>query len=248
MTITATLTAPPGYARVVPVDKRRHAGHGLRTPRRHAWSAQLHACSLTLPEIARAALDYPIAFSREDRSGEFVPVAVLGLYTGQNLYVDAQGQWRAGTYLPVYIRRHPFCVAEAAPVKGVAQDKLVCVEDGALVPDAQPLFDAQGAPTPAWKPVHELIETHEAARQQTRVFTRRLEALNLLMPFQAVAVPKAGERSRLTGLYRVDESKLAALGARDLRILLKKGELRALYAHSISLDNFGRLLDYAAAR
>ena len=47
-------------------------------------------------------------------------------------------------------------------------------------------------------------------------------------------------------MHRVDEEKLNALGPRELKLLMRKGELRAVYAHLLSLENFGRLLDMTA--
>ena len=91
----------------------------------------------------------------------------------------------------------------------------------------------------------QLLEAVEGSRQQTRVLTRRLEALGLLVPFDAVAMPRQGDRMRLQGLHRVDEERLLQVPGRDLRTMMRKGELRAVYAHLNSLENFGRLLDLA---
>jgi hypothetical protein len=244
------LRAPPGYAALQPLDRTRHAGMGLRGDG-HAWCAQLNAVYLSLPEFGRAALDYPIAFARLATTGggeEYQPVAVLGLRSGQNLFVDAGGHWRKGAYVPAYCRRYPFCIAEIPGEDAVAgARRLICVDESGLQAASQrPLFDANGAPTPAWPPVQQLIEQLEAARMQSRVLAKRLDALQLLRPFEALALPRRGAQTRLQGLHRVDEEKLQQLNARDLRALLRKGELRAIYAHLLSLENFARLLDLAA--
>jgi hypothetical protein len=78
------------------------------------------------------------------------------------------------------------------------------------------------------------------------VLAKRLDALQLLRPFEALALPHRGAQTRLQGLHRVDEEKLQQLNARDLRALLRKGELRAIYAHLLSLENFARLLDFSS--
>ncbi|PPE75326.1 hypothetical protein C3942_00015 [Solimonas fluminis] len=246
MAKSVKLIAPPGYAVVEPLDKQKHAGMGLRRDAGFAWSSGINAAFLNAAEFFKAALDYPIAFVREPRSGEFLPMAILGLKARQNLFVDAQGQWRSQTYLPAYFRRHPFCIAELAGEAGAAPQRLVCVDPSALEKgSAQPLFGADGVPTPAWEAAHRLLEAMEGARQQTRALMQRLEALGLLVPFDAVAMPRQGERSRLQGLFRVDEEKLAELQARDFKAMARKGELRAVYAHLLSLENFARLLEYA---
>lgn len=237
------LIPPPGYTALEPLEVRRHAGLGLLT-RGYGWTAALPAVPLGAVEMARAALDYPLAFVRDARSEEYVPVALLGL-DGRNQFIDAQGRWRTGTYVPAYVRRYPFCLADLPERAGRRQGGVICVEAGALGRSAQPLFDSQGRPTAAFSPIRGLIEAMESARLVTRRFTKRLEALGLLAGFDAVAQPTGGAARVLKGLYRIDEPKLAGLPAKQLRTLIEKGEWRAIYAHLLSLENFGRLLDGA---
>jgi hypothetical protein len=243
------LHAPPGYASIQPLDRIRHAGMGMQAAG-YEWCAQLNAVYLSVSEFGRAALDYPIAFARMPGDDhEYQPIAVLGLRAGQNLFVGADGGWREGRYVPAYCRRYPFCIAEIPGEDAVSGAKrLICVDERGLQPAApRPLFDATGAPTPAWAPIRQLIEQLEAARMQSRVLVRRLDALQLLRPFEALALPRRGAQTRLQGLHRVDEEKLRQLNGRDLRALMQKNELRAIYAHLLSLENFAHLLDLAVA-
>lgn len=243
------LISPPGYGPIVPLDRTRHAGMGLSSEAPYRWCAAIGAAYLSAAEFGRAALDYPIAFARAPQDGEFQPVAVLGLRSRQNLFVDDQGRWRGERYIPAYCRRYPFCIADIPGEDAVVgARRLVCVNETALIPDSpRPLFDRQGQPTRAWQAIQQRVEMLEGARMQTRVLARRLEALDLLCPFDALAVPRKGPGLRLQGLLRVDEERLQKLQARELRTLLRKGELRAIYAHLLSLENFARLLDLAAA-
>lgn len=243
MAKTLKMTAPPGYSAVVPLDKQAHAGLGLLAASDFNWCAGLNAVFLNAAEFSLACLDFPIAFSRNDKTGEFMPIAVLGMKARQNLFVDGQGRWREMTYIPAYFRRYPFCIAEVPMPNGQAARQMICVQEDRLTKNKTPLFDAAGAPTAAWPPILKLLEAIEGARQQTRVLVRRLEALELLVPFDAIAVPRNGEQLRLKGMFRVDEEKLQALSSPNLRTMSKKGELRAIYAHLISLENFGRLMD-----
>ncbi|HVT33990.1 MAG TPA: SapC family protein [Nevskiaceae bacterium] len=244
----STLAPPPGYTTIAPLDKQKHAGLGLKPGIGYAWAAQLNAVFIGAAEMPRAALDFPIAFVRDQATGEFVPVSVLGLKQNQNLFVDAGGRWREHHYVPAYLRRYPFCLADIPSPGGQEARHLICVDESQLVAGAPPLFDAAGQPTAAWEPMRQLIEALETARQQTRALCKRLEALQLLVPFDAVAVPRAGERMRLAGMFRIDEEKLALIPLRDLRMMLKRAEMRAVYAHLLSLENFAKLMDLAVAR
>lgn len=237
------LLAPPGYGAVAPFDKQGHAGLAVRDDYDYRWCSQLNAVYLNAVEFSRAALDFPIAFTREERSGEFIPVAVLGLRNQENLFVGDDGQWRTHCYIPAYFRRHPFCIAELPKADGAEPQRLVCVETEQLAPSDQPLIAEDGSPTERWQAIQQLLEAIEGARQQTRVFTRRLEALELLTGFDALATANSGQQMRLQGMFRVDEQKLSDIPHKELKQMLSKGELRCLYAHLISLENFGRLLD-----
>jgi hypothetical protein len=234
------ITPPPGYTRLELLDRRRHAGLGLAAAPGYAWSAALPAVALGAVEIARAALDYPVVFSRDPRDQEFVPMAVLG--ARHNLFVDDRGHWRAGCYVPAYLRRWPFCTAQLPTRDGRAGRSLICVEAGTLGRSALALFDSAGEPTEAFAPMRSLIDAMEAARQQTRVLSKRLESLDLLLPFDAVIRPTGAAAQQIRGLYRVDEARLAKRSAAELQGLLRKGELKAIYAHLLSLENFARLL------
>lgn len=240
---------PPGYSSLTAVDRHLHAGLALSPESSQAWCARLNSVFLNAAELAKACADYPIAFVREQSSGEYMPVALLGLRAQENLFVDAQGRWKPTTYLPAYVRRFPFCIAELPAADGSEPQRLICVQQDQLAPSAMPYFDAKGDATAEWKPVLELVEAVEGARQQTRAFTRRLEAFGLFTPFDALALPRGGgQQMRLQGLHRVDEEKLNALGAREQKLLMRKGELRAVYAHLLSLENFARLLDMTQSR
>lgn len=235
---------PPGYVSLAGFDRFKHSGLGLRPGLNAAWCCHLNSVFLSAVEVGKAALDYPVAFVRDAASGEYSPVAVLGLRNGENLFVDEAGCWQPLRYQPGYVRRYPFCVIEIAAADGREPQRLICVQEDQLAPSAAPFFDTRGEPTPAWKPVQELVESLEGARQQTRSFTRRLEAFGLLTPFDALVLPsRGGQQLRLQGLHRVDEEKLNALGPRELKMLMRKGELRAIYAHLLSLENFATLLD-----
>lgn len=243
-----TLSAPPGYGAVTPFDKKKHAGLGLAKFGDHAWCGKLNAVFVNVAEFGRAALDYPLVFVRDAKTSLPQPVAVLGLEAQQNLFVDSKGQWRPLAYVPAYVRRHPFCILDLPAAKGAEKKNLVCVQEDRLVKSDKPLLDDKGDATAEWPPVLKLLEAIEAARVQTNALAERLNAAGLLTPFDALASAKSGKQMRLQGMLRVDEEKLKQIPGRDLKLMLTRGELRAVYAHLLSLENFARLLDMSQSR
>ena len=56
-------------------------------------------------EFGLAVRHYPIVFTSADPA---LPVAVLGLRSGQNMFIGDDGAWESSNYVPAYIRRYPF--------------------------------------------------------------------------------------------------------------------------------------------
>src|SRR3546814_1115256 len=77
----------------------------------YAFAADANSVPLVFSEMATACRHFPIVFTEGQQPS---PVAVLGLRGQENLFVDAEGQWRANTYIPAYIRRYPFIFMENA--------------------------------------------------------------------------------------------------------------------------------------
>ena len=99
---------PPLYSEIVPINAEMHAGYSLRARRSYRYAAAEVSLPLNVAEFPRAALSYPIAFSAATPS---FPIAILGVSSGINLFVDEEGNWLPGTYVPAYARRYPFFLA-----------------------------------------------------------------------------------------------------------------------------------------
>lgn len=237
-----SIVPPYGYGTIVPVLKTHRvlATEGqVPQPLRQA-----NAIPLTISEIPRASRDYPVVFASADEGKSFGVVALLGLGEQENLFIGADGKWREGVYQPAYLRRYPFCMATVTRGGQAGEERIVCVEQAML--DAQrglPLERQDGETLSWWNERLHLLQEYEADLIRTRHMCDTLKKLGILERFSAQAVSDAGEVMNLGGMYRADEQRLEALKADDLRMLIRKGIMGRLYAHMISLDNLGRLLD-----
>ncbi len=237
------LTPPPGYQGVVVLDKERHKGLAVRP--QAPFGAGLNAVYVTATEFALAGRDYPLVFLQEPSTKDFVPMVLTGLSAGNNLFVGEDGRWDTRVYVPAYVRRYPFCVAEANQEDG-QKTSVICVDDSALESSALPLFDKKAEPTNVWQAIEKFINDMEAARQQTNRMTRALDDLDLLEPFEAQAVLQGGEKFQLKSMFRVSEQRLNKLPADVIEDLMAEGSLARIYLHIASLNNFSRLVDRAA--
>lgn len=193
-------------------------------------------------EFPLASRDYPLVFISADQGKMFVPMLVLGFAPQQNLFVTPDNAWAPDVYVPAYVRRYPFCMTRVTVDGQEAPERVACVEKRAVNDKGEKLFDDKGEPMPEWEARQKLLFEYEADLARTEEMCKLLAQHQLLEPFTMQAQPNQGEPLQLSGMFRVDEAKLATLDAAALKDLVQKGVLGRIYAHLLSLENFQRLL------
>jgi hypothetical protein len=241
------ITPPFGYREIVPLHKRG----GVKLPAPGSlpeFCARTNAMPISYAEFAVAARDYPIVFASNDQGKTYAAVAVLGLGNNENAFVR-NGAWEQGVYVPAYVRRYPFCMARVKMDATEQQNRLICVEKSYVSDSGEKLFDAEGKPTERWASIERLLREYEGDLERTRELCAVLADYQLFEPFTMQAAPTGGAAPiNLAGMYRVKEDKLEHLNAAQHKNLFKKGFVGRIYAHLLSLENFGRLLARQAKR
>ena len=69
-------------------------------PRVPSFAATTHAIPITVDEFAMAQRHYPVIFGSGFAAA---PLMLVGLSEGRNLFMDADGRWQPGTYIPAYV-------------------------------------------------------------------------------------------------------------------------------------------------
>jgi hypothetical protein len=190
---------------------------------------------VTVDEFVMAQRHYPIVFSD---GPEGVPLALVGLREGENLFVDEQGQW-SGSYIPAIIRRYPFALVKATD----ADQYIVCVDEAsALLNDTEgaALFDESGQPTQVIENVKRYLGELQQMDQITGEFSSFLVQNNLLTPLN-MRVNTANQVRNITGCYVINEERLNNFSDAKFLEVRQKGYLPAIYSHLISLSQIERL-------
>jgi hypothetical protein len=242
------IQAPFGYKEIVPFNRTQKV-RLLAPGELPEFARGLNAVPISYSEFAPVSREYPIVFTPMDKERTvFTAVATLGLVAGENLYNQGDS-WAAGTYVPAYVRRYPFCMARVTFDKVEQKNRLICVEKSYIDDKGEALFDAKNQPGEKWQALERLLTEYEADLERTREMCGILADYALLEPFNMQAkLTKGGSPMGMTGMYRVAEAKIQHLNASQLKNLAKKGVLSRIYAHLLSLENFARLLDRKAAR
>lgn len=233
---------PLFFKDLVPLSSVDHATWKTRTVESAPWLNDQHAVPLTVDEFASAQRNYPIIFS----SGEApVPLALMGLNEGVNVFMGEDGRFTEQVYVPAYVRRYPFMLAKLRPD---SDDLSVCFDPtaGAIgeFEEGDALFE-DGQPTEATKQILSFCEQFEQAGQRTQAFMQELIANELLMDGEMSVQPDPDKPPFVyRGFQMVNEDKLRELRGDHLRKMNQSGLLPLVYAHLFSMsvmrDVFGR--------
>ena len=236
------------YENIQPLsDKHRNWSVGVTS---YDFAAGLNSSPLLATEIPFAAGEYPIIFSATATEGEYLPLAVMGLKEGENLFVDEAGKISA-RYIPAFIRRYPFVLAGNKE----AETLTLCIDENskACSPDGsqgKPLFEENGEQSAHLKEVVAFLKDYQYRAEMTKVFCKKLHDLDLLEPMQANITFKNNENANLnlTGFFVVKREKLKAISDADALDLFKKDGLELIYSHIQSLGNLNTLINKMSER
>jgi hypothetical protein len=235
------ITPPYGYQEVIPLTKEHHVvlpAAGTVPPVFHS----MMVIPLSYSEFSIASHDYPLVFVSGDQGKSVAAMVVVGLEQKQNLFVEPGRSWDNTVYLPAYVRRYPFCMTRVNVGGAEQAERIACVEKRAISAGGDALHDAKGDATPVWETLRKFLFEFESDLARTEAMCRIVVELGLLEPFTMQAKPNEGEPLSLTGMFRVQEQKLAELAPDKLKELVQNGVLPRLYAHLMSMSNFNRLL------
>ena len=241
-----TAALPLFYSAPMLLRFQDHANYGIRKGGDLRFTAAATAIPLTTSEFAAAGRNYPIVFSSDDLAA---PLAVTGINVGRNLFVSPEGSWRAGYYIPAYVRRYPFISVEieaAGPKMLGIDSSSEHLSANAAADGADPLFDAQGGPTERARAAMAFCEAYAVEHDRTRAFSQALLDHNLLVAKTAEVTYADTGKAVVTGFRVVDDEAFAALPEKTVLDFHAKGWLASIILHQASRLGWGGLVDSAA--
>jgi hypothetical protein len=234
-TAAPTQELPLFYNKLEALNAGQHGKMKIRRIESAPQMGTTHAVPVTVDEFALLQRHYPIVFSV---GGDPVPLALMGLNEGSNVFLDPTGlPHDQSIYVPAYMRRYPFLLARLRP----DSDELsLCFDptSGAVgeFDEGEPLFN-DNEPSEATKAVLAFCEQFETAGQRTSAFIQELKTSDLLMDGEVAVQPEgAAQPFVYRGFRMVDEEKLRNLRGDELRKMNQSGMLALIYAHLFSLS------------
>jgi len=229
------------YERPVPLNRNQHKDLRLKGIPSLKFAAAAHSVPLTGAEFPVAARDVPILFAGQSME-DAGPMALLGLRQNENLLVDENGQWAPGVYVPAFVRRYPFILAEK-PADAEGDDFTVFLDEayeGFGSDEGERLFKEDGSDSEMLANAVGFLGEFQQHVARTHWFMDQLRKHQLLEP-RNIRLEKDGNAINLNGLFVVNEEKLRQLDEKTAHEFLKEGVMGWIYAHLLSLPNIDRL-------
>jgi SapC protein len=225
-----TLLSP----RLAVLTAESHGTIRLMPQRGYSFASETNAVPLGADEFFVAQAHYPIVFTA---AGEPTPVAVLGLRDKENLFVEADGSWRRGSYIPAFIRRYPFTLVT---IEGRTERALAIDEDCGLLSatDGEPLF-ADNGPSPGAQRALNFCAAFQQQLNNVRQFTQALEKAELLVVNRAEWRRGNEAAAQTFGGFRiVDETRFHNLSSDMVLDWHQRRWLPLVYAHLMSMQRW----------
>lgn len=244
---------PLFYTKPEALNPERHGAVRLAARSDFAFAKSAHAIPVVAAEMPAAMRSYPIVFIGPTKA----PVAITGIRQNENLFVETDGSWSEPRYVPAYVRRYPFILADDPRTPGRLT---LCVDRGSeRVVDGVPAPGKAG--DSATVPFFEGSQPAAAAKQAlafcnqfqidfsaTRSMTDKVDAHELFAPRQSKVTLENGEILNLTDFQVIDEGAFNKLSDEAFLELRKSGALALIYCHLASMNSWSSLLHQAKLR
>lgn len=220
------------------LTREAHDGYGiLKVDAPFAHASKARALPLTMTEFTTAQKFFPIVFSSLEQP---VPLAVLSIVEEANLFIDEEGRWDPLSYIPAYLRCHPFAFAQQG------ENQMAVVIDRAspaIGPNPDfPFFDGEEI-SEHTQQMTQFCARFQGARRQTDEFCKQLVELDLLTGQHVThSLDEGAEPQVLANYVSIDAQRLNDLDKDVLHELHTSGRLASIYAQIASTENWSHLL------
>lgn len=239
--MTTTQRQPIFYRDVVPLSRDRHKDWFVDLAQGFHFTAGTNSIYVAGTEFPMVAREYPIVFAK-DAAEKLVPVAMLGLRQNENLMVAGDGTWRA-SYVPAYVRRYPFILANADPE---ANSFAVCIDESYsgfnTAGEGERLITESGEHGEILANSVKFLEEFHKHSEITATFCQAVAEADLVESMQANIALKSGDKFSLAGLYCIPRNRIKAMSPEQLKMFVDRDYMDLLYLHMYSLSNMDKLI------
>lgn len=204
---------------------------------------QVNACIVVAGELSSLIHEYPIFITKDQKRDQYQLTAILGLHSGDNLYLDGE-QWRA-TYLPLDILRKPFQAFIPDPNHTSKGSIAIDINSPAVSETTgQRLFTDRGESTDYFKRIETTFKQLMSGTQYTADLLRQAVEFDLLEQVDLKFDLANSEPVTLNGLYIFSQDKVTALKGDALEQCHQSGLLQVCHLTMASSLHLNKLINW----
>ncbi len=224
---------------IVQLNKNTHAQLKIKKQIDYSIAEDRNLVPVIIHEVSQLATEYPVAFIKNNETGQFVLASLLGLKEGSNLFIK-DGNWM-GEYIPASLTHYPLNLM--INQDDATQYAITIDIDSEIVNESngEALFDESGEETDYLKQRIEVLKNYYQCQHITKEFLKVITEYDLLEP-QNLTYEVSGNKQSISGIYLISEKKLNQLEDSKFLRLKEKGFLSPIYNHLSSLNNIKKLI------
>jgi hypothetical protein len=231
-------------SKIVPLDSNIHKNTKIQVDKFYSHVQQQNIIPILAFEFLKASSDYPIFFIKQEDTGRFKSVVLMGLTENENLVFNKDKI--NADYIPANIQRYPFAVG-----KDINREKemVLCIDEKSPLLNQEHgtiLFNQDGSPSEIIADLSNKLSDLVAKEESTDIFIDFLVEHELIQSLDLKVNLGPEGTKKVNGLYKVDEDALHALDDETALTVYKRKYFPAIYAHLASLSQVNRLLKLKA--
>ena len=227
-------------SKFVPLAKDQHAKLRVIQSGDYTRFKQQNLIPIVVRDFFTLSAEFPLVFVTNKDTEDFMPVAIMGLQEGQNLY--CQEEPFPAHVVPVGFGNAPFAITATDDSRD--QFAVLVDEESALLSDSEGehVFTDDGNKTEYMEARIEGLVQAAQQNHQTQEITKYLAEKGLLMTQQVrLQHSPDGRLYNIDGIYVVDEQKFNELSEKDFLDMRSRGLIALVYAHLNSLQQLRRV-------
>ncbi len=235
------------YRHPVLLDAKLHKQYRIRPVTCYRFASHLLSAPIGLNEVVPLSRTCVVVVVKNEQD-QLTFHVLMGFEKGENLLLDAKGQWRGGAHVPAFLRRYPFI-----PIERPGEPETFAVGVDTTCPDfntteGQSIFSQyEETPTTVMNQIIAQLQSFNAETQASMKVCKELGEMGLLETQTAmIKLEDSDAQRQLTGIMVVDEKKMLELPDETLARWARSGTLAIIIAHLQSLHNFSNLLPLRA--
>ncbi|KPV92152.1 SapC [Pseudoalteromonas sp. P1-30] len=232
---------------LVALEQSAHQHIKIDTQKAQSHAENINMIPVVMAELNQIAVQQPIVFAKNSETGEFTLNALLGFEQHENLFYQ-HSQWQ-GVYLPLQLQRQPFFVGDTHakqtqyPVCINLNSPAVINNQAQSQNDLEPIYTQNAEESGYFKKIKQCLGHLLQGEIDNKKLIDTLLQHELLQPLSLEVTFQNRQKTKLNGLYTINQERLAQLDSDKITLLHQRALLPAIYTVITSLGQIYPLIE-----